>query len=117
MADESAFVFPGSAPDKPLQESRAQIARVVKQSGIAFTLRDLRRTFCTVAESLDISHYALKRLLNHRMAGDVTAGYIGKNVERLRDPMQRITTYFLSAAGQRSGAAVPPFSLTSFDRR
>lgn len=87
-----------------------QIARVVHLSGVAFTLHDLRRTFSTIAESLDLSHYALKRLLNHRMTGDVTAGYIGKNVERLRDPMQRITDYILNAAGIRSGAKVLSFS-------
>jgi len=107
---QSPFVFPGNTADKPLQEPRVQIARVVHQSGVAFTLHDLRRTFSTIAESLDLSHYALKRLLNHRMTGDVTAGYIGKNVERLRDPMQRITDYILNAAGIRSGAKVLSFS-------
>ncbi len=29
---------------------------------------DLRRTFITIAESLDISAYAVKRLANHKMA-------------------------------------------------
>ena len=43
-----------------------------------------------MAESLDLSHYALKRLLNHRMTGDVTAGYISRNVERLRAPIVAI---------------------------
>ncbi len=40
---------------------------------------------------IDIPYYALKRLVNHSMSGDVTAGYIVRNVERLRDPMQRIS--------------------------
>ena len=40
------------------------------------TLHDLRRTFITAAESLDISAYAVKRLVNHKMSWDVTAGYI-----------------------------------------
>jgi len=57
-------------------------------------------------QSLDLSHYAPKRLLNHRMSGDVTASYIGKNIERLRDPMQRIASYVLSAAGPRPSAQV-----------
>ena len=47
----------------------------------------------TVAESLDISAYALKRLANHKMTNDVTAGYIIGDAERLRAPMQRITDY------------------------
>lgn len=95
---DSRYVFPGETPTDFLKEPRYQLARVIDQSGVTFALHDLRRTFSTVAESLDLSHYALKRLLNHRMAGDVTAGYIGKNVERLREPMQRITDYFLEAS-------------------
>ncbi len=55
-----------------------------------FSIHDLRRTFTTVAESLDISRYALKRLLNHWQHDDVTAGYIGEDIERLRAPMQLI---------------------------
>jgi len=58
-------------------------------------VHDLRRTFITVAESLDISAYAVKRLVNHKMSNDVTAGYIVNDVERLRKPMQSITDYFL----------------------
>jgi integrase len=61
--------------------------------GIKFTFHDLRRTFITVAESLDISAYAIKRLVNHK-SGDVTEGYIIANHDRLREPMQRITDFF-----------------------
>jgi hypothetical protein len=56
----------------------------------------LRRTFITIAESLDISAYTLKRLVNHKMTNDVTAGHIISDVERLRDPMQRITSQLLA---------------------
>lgn len=48
-----------------------------------------------IAESLDIPAYALKRLLNHKMNNDVTAGYIVADVERLRKPMQIITDHLL----------------------
>ena len=58
-------------------------------------VHDLRRTFITTAESLDIPAYALKRLLNHKMNHDVTAGYIIMDVDRLRKPMQKITDYLL----------------------
>ncbi len=66
----------------------------------------------TVAESLDLSHYALKRLLNHRMTGDVTAGYISRNVERLRPPMQQITDTFLTLAGIRASNKVSAIATT-----
>jgi integrase len=58
-------------------------------------LHDLRRTFAIIAEGLDLSAYALKRLLNHKMNNDVTAGYIMKGVERLRKPMQQVTNFLL----------------------
>jgi hypothetical protein len=51
-----------------------------------------------VAESLDISAYAVKRLANHKMTNDVTAGYIIGDVERLRNPMQRITDFLVQAS-------------------
>ena len=40
-----------------------------------------------------ISTHTLKRLLNHKMNNDVTAGYIMKDVERLRKPMQQVANF------------------------
>ncbi len=78
----SEIVFPGKDPSGYIIESRKTMIKITEQSGVEFTLRDLRRTFITIAESLNIPAYALKRLLNHKMNNDVTAGYI-------------ITDYFL----------------------
>jgi hypothetical protein len=69
-------------------------------------LTALRRTFITIAESLDISAYALKRLLNHKMTNDVTAGYIVADVERLRKPMQLITDYILKCMEIKNSAEI-----------
>lgn len=91
----SPFVFPSTGVKGYMNDPRDQMQKVIDDSGVKFTPHDLRRTFITVAESLDISAYALKRLLNHKMNNDVTAGYIINDVERLREPMQRITDYFL----------------------
>lgn len=71
------------------------MAKAIEDSNVQFTVHDLRRTFITIAESLDIPAYALKRLLNHKMSSDVTAGYIMLDVERLRKPMQMITDHLL----------------------
>lgn len=60
-------------------------------SGITVIPHDLRRTFATVAERLDLSLKTVKSLLNHRMDDDVTAGYVISETERLRSAMQRIT--------------------------
>jgi integrase len=98
---DGEFVFPGPGKLGHLIDPGRQVERVVKASGVAFVLHDLRRTFATIAESLDISAYAVKRLLNHKMASDVTAGYIVSDVERLRAPTQRVTDFILKAAGIR----------------
>lgn len=90
---QSDYVFPGSGKTGYLIEPKRQIQKVCHTSGVSFTLHDLRRTYIIVAESLDISAYALKRLVNHKMHNDVTAGYIVSDVERLREPMQRISDY------------------------
>lgn len=100
------YVFPGTGAAGHIIEPRKQMANVTKFSGIHFTVHDLRRTFITIAEGLDISAYALKRLMNHKMSGDITAGYIVTDVERLRKPMQQITDYFLKCMGVQPSAAV-----------
>ena len=92
---DNSWVFPGKRPGEHLSEPRAGIARVIELSGLTFTLHDLRRTFITIAEGLDVSAYALKRLANHRMVNDITAGYIISDVERLRRPMQQITDFIV----------------------
>jgi integrase len=79
---------------------------IMARAGIDFCNHDLRRTFATIAESLDIPGYALKRLLNHANGADVTAGYIVANTERLREPMQKITDYVLKCAGLKETAEV-----------
>ena len=89
----SPFVFPSDSERGHLVEPRTAVQRVSTLSEIPFTLHDLRRTFITIAESLDIPGYALKRLLNHKNSSDVTAGYIVSNVERLREPMKRISDF------------------------
>ena len=93
------YVFPGTGAAGHIIEPRKQMVHVTKASGVHFTVHDLRRTFITIAEGLDISAYALKRLMNHKMNGDITAGYIVTDVERLRKPMQQITDYILKCMG------------------
>ncbi len=89
------FVFPGPGKHGYLVEPKKGIYRVIQTCGIHFTCHDLRRTFITIAESLDLSHYAIKRLVNHRMANDVTSGYIIFNAERLRSAVERIEEFIL----------------------
>jgi len=89
------WVFAGKQ-GKPIVDPRKPILQVSAMSEIVFTCHDLRRTFATIAESLDISSFTVKRLLNHQQNHDITAGYVISNVERLRTPMQRITDFVLA---------------------
>lgn len=81
--------FPG-ARGGTLSDPRKFLAPIRKASGTTFTFHDLRRSFAVIADSLDLSHYSLKRLLNH-VDDDVTMGYLVHDPERLREPMQRIS--------------------------
>lgn len=105
----TVWVFPADSASGHLVDIRKQMAKV----GVAFTVHDLRRTFITTAESLDIPAYALKRLVNHKMTRDVTAGYIITDTERLREPMQKITDFILRSAGVKPSAAVIPLYKTA----
>jgi integrase len=102
----NGYVFAGTGSGGHIIEPRKQMANVTKVSGVHFTVHDLRRTFITIADSLDIPAYALKRLINHKMNGDVTAGYIVADVERLRKPMQLITDYLLKCMDVQKSADV-----------
>lgn len=104
------YVFASYGDAGHLIDPRKPLERIAKESDVAFTPHDLRRTFITIAESLDIPAYALKRLLNHRMSNDVTAGYIITDVERLRKPMQQVTDFILRSARLKPSAAVTELS-------
>lgn len=98
LAGDSPWVFPGPGKSGHLVETKKFLLRVTAGSGVKFTLHDLRRTFITIAESLDVPHYALKRLLNHRANSDVTGGYIVINAERLRGPVEQVAARILELA-------------------
>jgi integrase len=102
--DGSPWVFPTGSTAGHLQECKSFVRRVGARSNIEFSLHDLRRTFITIAESLDIPAYALKRLLNHRSARDVTGGYIIMDVERLRAPVERIAERIVALAARDPSA-------------
>jgi len=104
----SAFVFPGDGVRGYLVEPKRQLAKIIEKTELPFGMHDLRRTFVTIAESLDISSFAVKALVNHKQGDDVTSGYIQMNVERLRQPMQTITDFMLKSAGLKQSADVVP---------
>ena len=110
---DGEWVFPGRGVTGHLVETKALVDRVAKSSGLKFTMHDLRRTFITIAESLDIPAYALKRLLNHSIEGDVTGGYLIIDAERLRGPVNRIAEKILELAHEREASGAIPLRAAS----
>lgn len=84
------WIFPGRGAAGHIVDPKKSIRRVQKASDVKFSMHTLRRTFITVAESLDISSYAIKALVNHSSGNDVTSGYVIFTTDRLRDPSQKI---------------------------
>lgn len=93
------YVFPSDSVRGYLIEPKTALKKVSDLSKVEFTLHDLRRTFITIAESLDIPAYALKRLLNHKDPNDVTAGYIVSDSNRLIGPMEKISEFIIENIG------------------
>lgn len=103
----SQYVFPGEGKTGYIVEPKKAIDAVTAATGISFSCHDLRRTFATLAESLDLSSYTVKALLNHKQqTGDVTGGYIILNVDRLREPMQRVTDAINERINKQYGKVV-----------
>lgn len=98
----SPYVFPSpSGRPVPLGEPRFISDKVKADSGVQFTIHDLRRTFCTKAASLGTEDYRVKRLMNHAQSSDITSQYQQLSVEDLREPMERITKAFLALRTRR----------------
>jgi integrase len=95
------YVFPGRGKKHHLVDSDHVIKGVAKKADCSFILHDARRTFLTVAERLALSYVVLKKLANHAGKNDTTFGYVVVDVERLREPMQRITNELLRLCGRK----------------
>lgn len=96
----NSYVFSDPFGSGPIKEPKKVLWAIREQAGVEFTLHDLRRTFTTTAEALNVGTYTIKRLLNHRTRrDDVTAGYLVLTPEELREPAQRIEDALLTQAG------------------
>ncbi len=75
-------------------DTAKEVFRWIKErSGVHAMPNVLRRTFLTIAEAMDLSHYAYKTLVGHKIMGgaqDVTAGYISSEHDRLRRAAQMV---------------------------
>lgn len=100
------YVFTDSKGKRP-KDLRSAQKRIAELTELHVMPSDLRRTFITAAEALDVGPFALKKLLNHTVDnGDVTSGYIVPTTDRLRPVMQRVEDKLLRDAGIKSGDVV-----------
>ncbi len=91
----SEYVFAAENEYGQVREPKKVVAKVKELSDTHCDFHDLRRTFATTAEHLDIGSYKLKRLMNHSTGrDDVTAGYIILTAETLRQSAEKIQVYF-----------------------
>ncbi|MEJ2345532.1 MAG: tyrosine-type recombinase/integrase [Gammaproteobacteria bacterium] len=84
---KSDFVFPSNG-------SKTGHIRDVRMTlnGQPMRLHDLRRKFIRVAESLNVSPYAVKLLCNHALpSSDITASYLDAELDRLHEVIQQVT--------------------------
>jgi integrase len=96
----SDYIFPSSRlREKPISAGAGILHKMRAKSGIQFTFHDLRRTFLTMGEKLNVPTYALKRLVNHSVSNDMTGRYLVLDLDRLRAHMTRITDAFIELLG------------------
>jgi len=87
---DNPYIFQGLLPNGHLHPPKRQLARVRELVGFHFTNHDLRRTFETMANRLNLSNYTLHKLVNHKNSKDITGRYIVLEIDDLREPMDKI---------------------------
>lgn len=99
LAGDNKYVFPGETIDSHIVDKRNAREAITKNTGIQFTFHDLRRTFVTIANSLAIGSYTIKKLINHTTSeddSDTTDDYIQVTFDDLRKAMNMIEEVVLS---------------------
>jgi integrase len=97
--DDSKYIFSSYSGKGRIKSVRTGLKVVEDKSGIRTTLHDLRRSYLTYCENLDISSYTRKRLVNHSIPTDVTEKYTQFSIDRLKTVVESVAEYILINAG------------------
>ncbi len=106
--DETArYVFVSKTAGQAIKEPKYVLEKInaplklANPDWNAIHWHDLRRTYATLAESIGVGGYTLKRLLNHRIkrTNDVTAGYVVLSADELQEPARQVEQSILEHAG------------------
>ena len=95
------WVFNGASTDKPMTVPTKPIKAVIRATGVEFSSHDLRRTFATIAEAVNLPLTMIKRLMNHKTTNDVTGGYIVTEEETLREAVNKVAGYIQARVTQK----------------
>ncbi len=83
-----------------IKDVRGTIKSILSGTVLAdITPHDLRRSFLTYADELEISNVVQKALVGHAIPTDVTDGYKIITMDRLRKAVDRVEGYILQHAG------------------
>ena len=93
ITGHSKWMFSSQDPDRPISIPAKAIKSVSEVSGVSFSTHDLRRTFATIAEAVNLPMSMIKRLMNHATTNDVTGGYIITEQETLRVAINKVANY------------------------
>lgn len=99
------YVFQGRHGKGHLTEPKSGVLTVREKSGINWSSHDLRRSYVTLANKLDISAYKVKFLVGHSVSGDVTGKHYSKlTVDDVRDAAQEIADFLKEKMGMKMGS-------------
>lgn len=101
---DEPWLFPSRLKecDGNLTDISKQYINIGNAAGTHITPHDLRRTFSTIGDILNLNISVIKRLMNHRASkasDDVTLQYIQVSQKRLRAAMNDIETFIFNEAG------------------
>jgi len=96
---ENIYVFPSHIKGKPIGEPKSAINKVTDRTGIAFSTHDLRRTYLSIAQSIEAPYAVSKILANHKRGSDITESYMTISPEQLRNYQEKITARLLELLG------------------
>lgn len=102
-----SYVFPSYGATGHILTAFSSLKAVRDKTGVYATHHDLRRSFISYCEELDITIFTRKRLANHAIPLDVTEGYTMHNIEKLRGAVEKIAAFILSSAGMPYNGPVP----------
>ena len=94
-----SFVFPSYGECGHVTRAAESLLVIYKHSGVKASHHDLRRSFISYCEELEINVFSRKRLVNHAIPLDVTEGYTMFNMNKLREIVERIAAFILHHAG------------------